>query len=140
MSAKPLPKAVFEVGAISIVRINLATGKPFHEAAQAIWAGYARQVEDPSAVDDWMNAAEQLVAWLEKISPPAPAELMRHLQHFCQMFEDDGRPRKKRLFNGLMFSKNDYDTARVAKLIKKAQVYCTLAQGGFVPLAPESYR
>lgn len=140
MPSKPLPKAVFEVGAVSIARIHLATGKPLRETALAIWAEYERQVKDPTAVEDWTAAASQIVTWVKENSLPAPVELMRHLQHFCQMFEDNGRPKKKRLFNGLFFSKNDYEPTRVATLMRKAQVYCASAQGGLAPLAPESYR
>ena len=140
MHGKPLPKPVFEVGAAALVRMHLANGKPMPELARRIWSEYERQCDDPSAVEDWVSAASQTLAWLKDRGLPAPDQLMRHFQYFCQSFEDDGRPKKRRLLDGIFFAKNSYDPDRVAKFFKKAQIYCAAAQGGLVPLAPEGFQ
>ena len=140
MPAKRLPKEVFEVGAAAIARVHFATGKPVRDLAQSVWHEYERQCNDPAAVEDWVDAAGQAVSWVNEQGLSAPTQLMRHLQYFCQMYEDDGRPKKKRLLGGLWFAKDTYDPERVAKFLRKAQIYCATAQSGLAPLAPDSYQ
>jgi len=140
VSKKHLPKPVFEVASVSVARMHLASAKPLRELAESIWAEYQTQCHDPRAVDDLTSSAASLVSWLTEKQLPSPQHLLRHLQHFCQMFEDDGRPKKRRLFNGLRFQPDSYDPQRVAVFVRKAQVYCASAQSGLVPLAPEGYQ
>jgi hypothetical protein len=140
MPTKHLPKAVFEAGAAAIARIHIASAEPISSIARGIWSQYERSCSDPTAVEDWIVAAGQLVSWIQDETLPAPAELLRHLQHFCQKYEDDGSPKKMRLFNGLLFAKDAPDARRVDRFFRKAQVYCAAAQGGLVPLAPSDYQ
>jgi hypothetical protein len=140
VSKKHLPKAVFEVAAVAVARIHLATAKPLAEVASSIWAQYERQCEDPSADSDMTAAADALLNWLREKEFAALPQLLRHFQYFCQAFEDNGRPKKRRLFDGLRFQKEDHNPQRVPTFVRKAQVYCVSAQSSLVPLAPDSYQ
>jgi hypothetical protein len=137
---KHLPKAVFEVGATAIARIHVATGRPLSSIAKSIWAEYERQCEDASAEKELAAAAEAVLLWIQERNLPSREHLLRHLQYFCQAFDDDGRPKKKKLLGGLWFQSDTYQPDRVQAYLRKAQVYCASAQSGLVPLAPEGYQ
>ena len=115
-------------GSTGPMHVNPATGKQYGADFPVV------------TVEDWVDAAGQAVSWVNEQGLSAPAQLMRHLQYFCQMYEDDGRPKKKRLLGGLWFAKDTYDSERVAKFLRKAQIYCATAQSGLAPLAPGSYQ
>jgi hypothetical protein len=140
VSKKHLPKVIFEVGAVAVARIHLATDKSIDRAVQSIWTEYERQCHDPEAIADLTSAATQILAWTQEKAFPALPQLLRHLQYFCQTFEDDGRPKKRKLLDGLWFQKDDYDPNRVQILVRKAQVYCVSAQAGLAPFAPDIYQ
>ena len=139
MSKKRLPKAVFEAGSVAVARIHLASSKPLPLIATSIWSEYEAQCEDPTAAEEMTTAARSLLDGIEDKKMPEPQHLLRHLQYFCQAFEDDGRPRRKFL-NGLWFRKENYDPRRSEVFIRKAKVYCAALQSGLVPLAPTGYQ
>ena len=65
MTNKRLPKAVFEVGATAIARMHISAGEPVASLAEAVWAEYASQCDDPTAVLDWISAANQCIAFIQ---------------------------------------------------------------------------
>jgi hypothetical protein len=140
MSKKYMPKDVFEVGVSSIAKLHLTSGgKSLEELADLIWENYSRDLLDDGVTNDMISAASQAITWLEENNAPSINELFHHFQYFCINYDDEGNPKTKKIFNGILFDKSVKDSRRVEKYLRKIQVYYIGAKAGVMPLAPSGW-
>lgn len=139
MAKKYMPKDVFEVGVSTIAKAYLTTGRGLEELANMMWDGYSSSIIDDGVVEDLVKAASKVITWLEDQNAPSIPGLFHHFQYFCINFDDEGKPKKKKLFNGLWFQKVVPQPNRVEDFTRKLQVYYIGARAGVMPLAPEGW-
>lgn len=139
MRKKYMPRDVFEVGAATVARMHLLSGKPPEDIAMMAWQNYASSIIDDNVVQDLVRAAEEGVAWLQKINAPALPEFFDHLRWYLLHHDDQGNPRRRKWLNGLMFSRSRKDVDRVDNFHKKLVAYYVGLTTGQMPPAPQGW-
>ena len=139
MAKRYMPQRVFSVGAASIAKMHLLTGKSIEEVAAMVFASYKDSYIDDGTEGDWVASAREALKFLEENEVPTPAELLNHFQYFVENYEPDGSPRKKRIFGGTMFNKAEQNIQRKENFLKLLESYYIGARSGIVPLAPAGW-
>jgi len=139
MRKRYMPRGVFEVGAATIAKLHLSTSTPLEDLANRTWSGYSSSIIDDGVVSDWVQAAAEGIAWLRQNNAEALPEFFRHLQWYCMCHDDAGRPKRKRLFDGLWFQKSTRDPQRVKNFGKKLTLYYAGLVSGLCPPAPDGW-
>ncbi len=67
------------------------------------------------------------------------ADFLRHFQYFAANYDDQGRPRRKRLLGGTWFSRAKQNKNRKQDFIRKLVAYSAGSQLGTLPLAPDDW-
>lgn len=139
MAKKYMPRDVFEVGVATVARMHLLSGKPPEDIAIMAWQSYAASLIDDGVVPDLVRAAADGIAWLQKNNAPALPEFFHHLQWYLLHHDDQGRPKRRKLFNGLLFQRSVKDPDRVANFHKKLVAYYVGLTTGLMPPAPQGW-
>lgn len=139
MGKKYMPRDVFEVGVATVARMHLLSGKPLEDIATMAWQGYASSIIDDGVVSDLVRAANDGIAWLQKNDAPALQEFFHHLQWYLLHHDDQGRPKRRKWLNGLMFSRSVKDVDRVGNFQKKLVAYYVGLTAGAMPPAPQGW-
>jgi len=139
MSKKYMPKDVFEGAVCVIAKHHVISKKNIEEFAIEIWDGYSQSIINDGVVNDMTSAASSAIFWLNENNSPDIGEFFHHFQYFCMNFDDNGNPKKKKIFNGLWFSKSIQDNERVENYMKKLRSYYIGAKSGIMPLSPEPF-
>lgn len=139
MKKKYMPRDVFEVGAATTAKLHLSTNIPLEDLANRIWSGYSGSIIDDDVVSDWVEAASEGIASMRKNNAEALREFFHHLQWYCMCHDDKGRPKRRRLFDGLRFQKSIQDPERVENFVMKLTVYYAGLVSGLFPPAPDGW-
>ncbi len=134
-----MPQDVFEVGAASIAKMHLDLGHPVDELAADIWKDCATANIDDGVENDLKNAATEAIQMLETLEAPSPAEFLHHFQYFTIHYDEEGKPRKKKIFGGTWFNKAAQNKNRRQDFIKRLKLYYIGAIAGSMPLAPDGW-
>lgn len=144
---KGLEHDVFQVGAVTIAKLHLSSGKEIGQMAREIWQDYSRNFDDNDAVQDLSMAASEIVAYLrDEIRHPHAVAVTHHAQFYCKYYDDEGGKRKTGI-GGLIKILRTFPPAprqrpgdRVVILIKKFKRYqLSLDAGLKVPEAPDGW-
>ena len=139
MAKKYMTQRVFNMGAASIAKIHLLTGKSIEELAAMVFSSYRESYVDDGTEGDWVISARVALKLLEDQEAPSPDELLNHFQYFVENYEPDGLPRKKGLFGGTLFNKAEQNLKRKEDFLKLLESYYIGARAGIVPLAPAGW-
>ena len=134
-----MPQRVFEVGAASIAKMHLDLGRPVDALAAEIWENYATAYINDGVENDLKNAATEAIQMLETLEAPSPAEFLNHFQYFTIHYDEEGKPRKKKMFGGTWFNKAAQNKNRRQDFIKRLSSYYIGAIAGLMPLAPDGW-
>jgi hypothetical protein len=139
MAKKNMSKDVFEACVSSIAIHHLTTGKTIDELASIVWEGYAQDVADDNVALDLSAATKQSLSFLNETNSTEIAEFFNHFQFFCLNYDDLGKQKKKKIFNGLWFEKPEQTPHRVNDYLRKIKSYWVGAKSGLMPLAPSGW-
>lgn len=139
MAKKYMPKDLFEVASSMIAKLHLTTGDDIQSLANEIWSGYSNGIIDDGVLKDLVLASSSAIEWLEKENFENIPAFFHHFTYFSINFNDDGSKKRKKFFNGLLFSKSAQDTQRVQKYLKKIKIYYIGILSGVMPMAPEGW-
>lgn len=139
MAKKHMPQDVFEVGVVTVARMHLLSGKPPEEIAMLAWQNYSASLIDDGVVPDLVRAVTESIAWLNQNDAPALQEFFHHLQWYLLHHDDQGKRKRRKLFDGLLFQRSIKDKDRVAKFHDKLVAYYVGLTTGVMPPAPRGW-
>ena len=134
-----MPQRVFEVGAASIAKVHLLKGISIAESAAALWAQYSTSYIDDGVEEDLKSAAVEAIKTLEEMEEPSPIKLLHHFQYFTINYDEEGKPRKKKLFGGTLFSRDPQNKNRKQDFLQRLAAYYAGVRASIMPLAPEGW-
>jgi hypothetical protein len=139
MAKKYMPKDLFQVGSASVALFHLVSGHPTDEIASLVWQGYASSIIDDGVAPDLSRAANGGITWLQNIDAPVLPIFFTNLQWYLIHHDDQGKRKKSKLFDGLLFARSIEDPDRVEKFQKTLMAYYFGLITGAMPAAPPGW-
>ncbi len=141
--ARKLDEELFQVGALSLAKCHLHSGRDIREMAQELWNDYGRKHQDPDALADWVRSATTIVAYLrDEIHHPHAMAFIHHAQFYCRYYRNNGEKRNRGLLRTLFTVPEPQvpSVDRISDLIHKVKVYQISLDAGLpVPEAPDGW-
>lgn len=139
MAKRYIPNDVFESGACLIADTCIQGVVPAEEALALLWDGYKDSVIDDGVLRHWLSAGTRASSWLEYQNVENPEEFIRNFWWYVLNYDEEGNVRKKRLFNGLLFSRPEPDEFRDEHFLTRMKRYYMQYRDGEAKLAPSGW-
>lgn len=139
--AKYIDQELFNMCAVTALKIGCASGQSVASASQLIAKEYSRSYQDKSLAEEIEDAANKIAEFLSHALPNSSiASACTQMQYCIKHFNLDGSKKRKKILGGVWFTgetkelDNKVDTCAVNII-----TYHMLVIGGTIPVAPRGW-
>ena len=113
-----MPQDVFDMCAVSAVKIHMRGGGSLGDVCTEVCKAYANYYRDDRSFPlEIMNVSEKILEWGRSFGDDQVPLIMTQIQYCLTYYEVDGAKKKKRFLNGALFRRPKTHNPNRAKTV-----------------------